>query len=385
MKTCRVVWVGDSITAGNHVSSGEEFPALVVAQIPSLDSHNISVPSSTCDSASQGAAADALYDGTKDVNLCVILFGANDGVTKSAATFESDLASFVAARRSTGFLDVILTMLPCGSYDSVAFRAAINANALSTYPRVVDIGSTATTMGAEAAKNDGSLYSDTVHPTAAGNVLLEPAITAAIRSLLVSLPAQDPFTGTNGTSPPNANWTNQNGVGLQITSNHVGSGSGGSYGFGFWNADAFNDDQYSQFVYLAGSGGPSVRASVDNCYWLDINDSGGSDTFLWKRIGGSFTLLQTFGVVFSANDVGKIQIVGSTIKCFRNGVQIGTDQPSGGELTSGAAGGGALTTAALDDFEGGNVAAGILTPVGALAVAGQAVSMGFSIGMPDEE
>jgi hypothetical protein len=294
----------------------------------------------------------------------VILFGANDGVTKSAATFESDLASFVAARRSTGFLDVILTMLPCGSYDSVAFRAAINANALSTYPRVIDIGSTSTAMGAEAAKNNGSLYSDTVHPTAAGNVLLEPAITAAIRSLLMSLPVQETFTGTNGTTPPNASWTNQNAVGVQIQSNAAASATHNSYGLAFWNADVFANDQYSKCIMQGTSfcGGPSVRANADNCYWMDCNDSGGTGTCLWKRIGGSFTLLQTLGsgITFANGDEAKISIVGNTIQCFKNSVQIGTDQASGGELTSGAAGIGCLTgnAATLDDWEGGNVSTG---------------------------
>ena len=58
--------------------------------------------------------------------------------------------------------------VPCASYDSEAFRTASRALMLahpSFWDYFVDWGNTATTMGAEAAKNDTLLYSDGVHPT----------------------------------------------------------------------------------------------------------------------------------------------------------------------------------------------------------------------------
>lgn len=190
MLTGNVVFCGDSITAGNHVSAGECYPELVAAALVGPTYHNIAVPSSSCDSANQGVTADALFDAGVDVNILFVMFGANDGLSKSAATFESDLASWVAARQSAGFTVVVLTMLPCGSYDSVAFRAAINANSREAYLHVVDLGDPASTMGAEAAKNNGTLYSDTVHPTAYGNTLLEPFVTAVLTGLLTPVSAR---------------------------------------------------------------------------------------------------------------------------------------------------------------------------------------------------
>jgi lysophospholipase L1-like esterase len=190
-----VVFAGDSITAGNHVSAGEDFPTLVGTALPAITVHNIGVPSSTCDSDGQGATADGLYVAGA-INICCVLFGANDGTSKTAATFNSDLATWVAARETTGFVVIVLTMLPCGSYSSAAFRAAVNANTRSSYARVADIGALAATMGAEAATSDTQLYSDAVHPTAYGNTLIEPTVTAAVSAVLSNIATGKRFGGS---------------------------------------------------------------------------------------------------------------------------------------------------------------------------------------------
>lgn len=176
----------------------------------------------------------------------------------------------------------------------------------------------------------------------------------------MSLPATDTFTGSDGTSPPNANWTNQD-IGVAIKTNAVASASGGSYGFSYWSADVFNNDQYAFCTNVGGqNGGPVVRASgTNNCYFLDENDSGGSNTYLFKRVAGGYTVVQTFGLTFAGGDVGKISVSGTTIKCFKNGAQIGTDS-SDSSLASGSAGIMSLTSPTLpaqDTWEGGNVGA----------------------------
>jgi hypothetical protein len=157
----------------------------------------------------------------------------------------------------------------------------------------------------------------------------------------VALPQTDNFTGTDGTSPPNSNWTNMD-VGTKIFTNTAVSVSDGSYGFSYWNADSFNNDQQSEVTFanaLPKTGGPCVRMSgTNNCYMLDCNDSGGTNTFLYKRVSGSYSLLQNFGaVVFSVGDIAKISVTGTTIKCFKNGSQIGTDTTDS-DLASGSAG-----------------------------------------------
>jgi len=186
MAGANAIFIGTSITAGNHLGNPtvERFSTLVGNALSQLTVSNIGVPSSTCDSANQLATANALVDPFKQ-NFAIIEFGPNDGLTKTAAEFEGDLATFVAGLDAR-FVPLPLTMLPCGSYDSVAFRAAINPNTLATYAHVIDVGNISTTMGAEAAKNDGALYSDTVHPTAFGNTLLAQSIITVLQGLMIA-------------------------------------------------------------------------------------------------------------------------------------------------------------------------------------------------------
>lgn len=166
-----VKWVaaGTSITKGNHVNPGEAYPELVAAELP-VDLHNIGVPSSFLvgDPDGQGATADGLIDSSK-LMILTLEFGVNDGTLYTAQQFADAEDAFVRARLVAGFQAVFsLTMLPCGSYDSVAFRAAINAYKKVSNAYVIDVGATNTEMGVETAKGDTSLYSDSVHPTALG-------------------------------------------------------------------------------------------------------------------------------------------------------------------------------------------------------------------------
>jgi lysophospholipase L1-like esterase len=192
MLTCNVVWTGTSITAENH-EPGNGYVSLTQTAFPALESHNIAVPSSTLDSEGQGASADALFNSAKQVNICFVEFGVNDGVSVPVDTFKNTLATYCAARRTAGFKVIVATMLPCGSYDSVAFRDSLNTyiRATSTFwDRLADFGNLSSTMGAEAAKNDTNLYSDSVHPTVLGYTYLAPIVQAAISSLASSSDAR---------------------------------------------------------------------------------------------------------------------------------------------------------------------------------------------------
>jgi hypothetical protein len=182
------------------------------------------------------------------------------------------------------------------------------------------------------------------------------------------------FTGSNTTSPPNGNWTNHDN-GIQIQTNAAAAVSGGTYCFAHYSGGAFANDQYAFCTYLADACGPIVRASgTNNCYFLDCNDSGGSTSYLWKRIAGSLTLLQNLSTTFTNGDIARIEITGNTIKAFKNGVQIGTDQASGGELTTGSAGVMCLAaTASLDNWEGGDLGGGPAFVVQPNRRSGQAV------------
>jgi len=193
--TGNIVWVGDSITAGNHVGAGEDFPTLVTTQLTAngftVAKHNIGIPSDFLAGTTQGATADGLFDSGKDRNVCVIMLGINDLASgTSGASHEATLQTFCLARRSAGFKIVVCTILPIN--DAATLARTKTSNSLvrgdaSFYDRLVDVGAgSGTTMGADAAPLDGSLYSDTVHPTLLGNQLLEPFMTTEISALLTA-------------------------------------------------------------------------------------------------------------------------------------------------------------------------------------------------------
>lgn len=193
MKTNVVVWCGDSITAGNHVGAGEDYPSLVAASLTAIaaNAQNIGVPSSVINDA-QGTTADGYYDGTKQANLCCVMWGINDlagGAT--AAAMVASLKAWCLNRRTAGWTVVVMTLLPYNTFTNAnslreAANVLIRADA-SFYDVLIDLGDTSTTMGNVSALSDTGKYSDGVHPTYAGNQLLEPAITSALTLQLTEI------------------------------------------------------------------------------------------------------------------------------------------------------------------------------------------------------
>jgi hypothetical protein len=194
-RTYNIVWPGNSIQAGNHVGGPpNDYPSMVIAALPAGatgTSHNIAVPSSSIDNAGQGATADGLYDGTKQVNICVVEFGVNDiAGGESAATFVANLKTFCLARRAKGFKVVVCTIISWGSINATrdAANALIRADP-SFYDGLADIGNNATTMGADNAYLDTSIYQADNHPTILGNQNLEAVIEPVIENILLLVTA----------------------------------------------------------------------------------------------------------------------------------------------------------------------------------------------------
>ncbi len=198
----------------------------------------------------------------------------------------------------------------------------------------------------------------------------------------MSLPATDAFAGTGALS---GSWTVQLGTPQRVSS-HFASPSG-TENTAFWNADAFNNDQYAQCVLNNGLqfGGPIVRASgtagSSQFYWaLGCSVASGGTGVLYKYVTGSYTSLGTFNT-----DVGhtsKLQIVGSGITLFDNGVSILTASDAG--IVSGSAGLGGYGTAAplLDTWQADNVGGGgtTISPTGAALVLAGATAL-LSLGL----
>ena len=140
----------------------------------------------------------------------------------------------------------------------------------------------------------------------------------------MTLPVSDNFNRTNA-NPAGGNWTPATTNVIQILSNRLVGVSG--FGFSYWNADTPLGAQWASCKMpnsAARSGGPAVRIQVGTGtregYRYNVNDG-----TLSKYVGGTGTVLQTITDTPSTTAVYKLEAIGSTIKVYKDGVQIGTD------------------------------------------------------------
>ncbi len=129
--------------------------------------------------------------------------------------------------------------------------------------------------------------------------------------------------------------------------------STGSLAWGFINTGVADVSIQATQPIMGGAAsfaGILFRYSDDNNYWRLVNFNG--DTYLQKSVIGVVTTLvgPTSGAANS--DVLKVVLSGNTIKAYRNGVQLGTDQSDSFNSTATRHGiFGALTSAAsVDDI-----------------------------------
>jgi lysophospholipase L1-like esterase len=168
---------GDSITTNDIATS---YASLFHAAYPSINYHNTAVSASTLTNLTSRAATDDALIVPGGLNVMSVLVGANDLNSSSAATFLSNLATYLDARRSAGWLVVLCTVLPRNEAGSAGFEAKRQASnpTMRTWPGVhcdaiVDFDTT--TMGLYASCLDSTLYGDGLHPTALGQSIMYPA------------------------------------------------------------------------------------------------------------------------------------------------------------------------------------------------------------------
>jgi lysophospholipase L1-like esterase len=199
--TNQVLFLGDSITAGNHVPAGQDIPTKVAASYSAIAAHyqNLGIGSTYANEdgshtdGGQGVTADGLFDGTKQVNIAVIFFGAND--VADAATrlnFTTAFKTYCLARRSAGFKILIVSTLPNTAITSNGFestRLSANTTNLSdgTFWDYFANVAADPIMGLQATNSNATYYSDGVHPTPTGNDLLVPWFVDALK-VLIELP-----------------------------------------------------------------------------------------------------------------------------------------------------------------------------------------------------
>lgn len=142
----------------------------------------------------------------------------------------------------------------------------------------------------------------------------------------------DTFTAADGTElhAYNAGWTQQRTDVAEVMSNVAQLRGGGSEGAYKWDGDTFTADQYVQAKVATASnyGGVTVRATglsnATYCGYVALYDGGVID--LQRIDNGVRSNLQAGIGSISAGQTLKLQIVGTTLKVFVNGSQIGTDQ-----------------------------------------------------------
>jgi hypothetical protein len=200
----------------------------------------------------------------------------------------------------------------------------------------------------------GSGFSDFVQPgslTASRNVTLPDASGfVPVSSYLNS--SYDNATRAN--SAIGANWTVTTGA-INVASNSFQGTS--STNAAFWNVNPFAPDQFAEAMVTAlnaGSDfiGPSARVSAGG-NWYSCVESNASLIFQ-KNVAGTTTNVSTQSVTGAVGDVLRIEVQGSTVKCFQNGAPIITQTDS--SLAGGSPGMEFFgTVATLKNWSGGNL------------------------------
>ena len=181
--------------------------------------------------------------------------------------------------------------------------------------------------------------------------------------------ARDNFTRANSGSL-GANWTSNSGAftagTYTISGNAAFSTGNGQQAASFWSANSFANNQYSEIV-LSGSalgttnhgGGPIVRATAgDNYYRLYVNlQNIASNIGLIKVVGGVSTALASATRTMALGDQIRMEIIGSTLNGYVNGVLVLTATDT--SFSSGSPGIGGFVasnpTAFITAWEGGDI------------------------------
>lgn len=189
--------------------------------------------------------------------------------------------------------------------------------------------------------------------------------------------AADDFNRADAAANLGALWTSRQGSSPNqygIVSNRAQPGSFSASDLcTFYNGATFPPDQYAQVAVYGITGttntnglGPAVRIRTDNIgggssfldmYEMCINAAGSNNVSLNRWVAGAFTNIAQRTQAFSDGDIARLAIQGTTLRMYRNGVQLGADVTDT-SLTTGAAGMclvSAMTAGALDSFEAGDV------------------------------
>jgi len=165
--------------------------------------------------------------------------------------------------------------------------------------------------------------------------------------------AYDNTTRANG--PIGANWTVVN-AGINIAANNFQGSNANANNAAFWNVNPFAADQFAEVMVTSLNGtsdfdGPAARVSTGN--WYSCVESTTSLIFQ-RSLNGTTSNVATVSVTGNVGDILRIEVQGSTVKCYQNGVLQITQTDA--NLTSGSPGIELFNNVAtLKNWSGGNL------------------------------
>jgi hypothetical protein len=184
-------------------------------------------------------------------------------------------------------------------------------------------------------------------------------------------------------TPLAAPWTKHAGTGtINLSSNALARVTSGDL-YEYYAGAATGADQFSKATVVAvpsgNDWGPAVRIGGAGHATLEgyFFECGAANALVGKHVNGAFTSIASFFGVQSAGDNFQMEIAGSAITCYRNGVVVKTTTDT--SLTLPGNGPGLFwfnASGTLDDWSGGDLAAPTVSMRPTLDVVGQAVARG---------
>lgn len=253
----------------------------------------------------------------------------------------------------------VMAYIPVGTIsDNEAYAYAA---ALAPYDKNCAVGTTCG-LGTQLFNPIGGAIFNGTTGTPLGSTAppYTPACLAATTCgsfLALSDLAADSFTRANA-GTLGANWTVMPGYSAMSISSNAAITPSGAINFNYYTGQTFGADQFAQATLSASPAsyaGVGVRvATGDNGYWFYCSTG---QSYLLKRVSGTQTIFVTIGLTCATNDVLRIEVVGTQLTAYKNGVSIASASDS--SLTSGTIGIEISSTGgAFQNFVGGNLKPG---------------------------
>lgn len=208
----------------------------------------------------------------------------------------------------------------------------------------------------------------------------------------MALPATDSFTNANGTQLPthNAKWVTNysDNTNFVINTNQI-SAAGPAWLTAFhWNEAGFNANQYAKLTITSRSAawiGLALRCHAsDETYYACYSDET-TGVVVAKVVAGDYTSLAFSATPFALNSRITFEVVGHSLRTYRDGVIDADLNCTDTAITSGFPGlscADTSTSARGDLWEGGNVAVQIAGGATSGAVVGAPQGSGHTKMMP---